>query len=90
MAHNASLCGPLPGPLGHLRFLLDDGAPAPARMVGHLDGKRYLRLGYFCSFSFVGVNDKDRRNPTPRIVREQGGFTCQPFQDLSEDRFGGF
>jgi len=24
-------------------FLLDDGAPAPARMVGHLDGKRYLR-----------------------------------------------
>ena len=64
MAHNASLCGRLPGPLGHLRFLLDDGAPAPARMVGHLDGKRYLRLGYFCSFSFVGVNDKDRRNPS--------------------------
>ena len=27
------------------RFLLDDGAPAPARMVGHLDGKRYLRPG---------------------------------------------
>ena len=26
-----------------LRFLLDDGAPAPARMVGHLNGKRYLR-----------------------------------------------
>lgn len=25
-------------------FLLDDGAPAPARMVGHLDGKRYLRI----------------------------------------------
>lgn len=24
------------------------------------------------------------------ILREQGGFTCQPFQDLSEDRFGGF
>ena len=22
---------------------MDDGAPAPARMVGHLDGKRYLR-----------------------------------------------
>lgn len=44
MAHNISLCGPLSGPLGHLRFLLDDGAPAPARMVGHLDGKRYLRL----------------------------------------------
>ena len=25
------------------RYLLDDGCPAPARMVGHLDGKRYLR-----------------------------------------------
>ena len=25
------------------RYLLDDGALAPARMVGHLDGKRYLR-----------------------------------------------
>lgn len=26
------------------RFLLDDGAPAPARMVGHLDGKKYIRV----------------------------------------------
>ncbi|CAK8997716.1 unnamed protein product [Durusdinium trenchii] len=25
-------------------FLLDDGAPAPARMVGHLDGKKYIRV----------------------------------------------